>query len=33
MLDGQIVFDSAEEFGGSGVPAHGDVVQDEATQP
>jgi putative ABC transport system ATP-binding protein len=33
MLDGQIVFDSAEEFGGSAVPAHSDEVQDEATRP
>jgi putative ABC transport system ATP-binding protein len=33
MLDGQIVFDSAEECGGSAVPAHSDEVQDEATRP
>jgi putative ABC transport system ATP-binding protein len=33
MLDGQIVFDSAEEADGSAVPAHGDVPPGEAILP
>jgi putative ABC transport system ATP-binding protein len=33
MLDGQIVFDSADKFGGSALHAHGDPAQDEATRP
>ena len=32
MLDGQIVFDSAEPFGDSAVRTQGDVAQDEATR-
>jgi putative ABC transport system ATP-binding protein len=32
MLDGRIVFDSAEESGGSALPADGDAAHDEATR-
>jgi putative ABC transport system ATP-binding protein len=33
MLDGQIVFDSADEPGGSALAAHSDPADDEATLP
>jgi putative ABC transport system ATP-binding protein len=31
MLDGEIVFDSADKFGGSALPVHGHPADDEAT--
>ena len=33
MLDGQIVFDSAEKLGGSALPAHCDPAHNDATRP
>jgi ABC-type lipoprotein export system ATPase subunit len=33
VLDGRIVFDGADTFGGSSGPAHGDAAHDEATRP